>query len=376
MTRSTPWFSLAALLGSVIVATIPMPTRAFYIEERGPTESNVVRYDTCAPVEFRVGLAGIPGGDDFHAAIAAAFQTWEDVACSGVSFVQGPRVELPDPYHWQSRPNERYILIYWSADAGQFSNPRVGDFFFSYDEAGGLIGGTIVLNSKDHTWATDGAASSLDVQGTVTAMIGRVLGITSQMEGNATYPTYSPGDTSKRTLGSDDIAAINCLYGNPDDCTQEAPEGICTDAEGEVCPPTSGGDVDAGAGDPDGGSAVDAGAPTDAGEMADAGATDMDAGPPPVLACPEPLMPDPSMCMVTPPPDASVIPAPDGAVIPGADGSIAMVDAGAVDAGTSGGGDDGCGCVAAGAKRDGAAPIGVIALLGLAWVGAKRRRRR
>jgi MYXO-CTERM domain-containing protein len=86
----------------------------------------------------------------------------------------------------------------------------------------------------------------------MTAMVGRVLGLTSAMEGNATYPVYVPGNIDKRMLGADDIAGITYIYGDDTCAMRGTPEGICTGAPLEDCPPRP--DTgDAGTGTRDGG---------------------------------------------------------------------------------------------------------------------------
>jgi hypothetical protein len=163
-----------------------------------------------------------------------------------ISFMEGPREASPAPRHWTTT-SDRYIVVYWSDDAALWDVPKVGYFDWAHDGTGLLIGGQVILNSKDHSWSTTGEMGKMDVQSVVTALIGRVLGLTSTMEGNATYPRYAPGDISKRDLGTDDIAGITYLYGD-DSCTAPGtPEMLC-DGMAADCPPAVTSTTDGGVG--------------------------------------------------------------------------------------------------------------------------------
>jgi len=231
---------------------------AFYVATRALADGGGLsppKYDTGMPVEYRIAMDGLPVGDGSEvAAIEAAFSTVDAIPCSTLAFTEGVRVPMAmiDPRHWEASA-DRYILVYWSGDPAIWGTTRsVGRFDFAHDGAGNMIGATIVLNSGDHVWSTTGEADKLDVQGTLTALIVRSLGLTSTMMGNASYPVYTPGDTSKRTLGSDDIAGVTYLYGDGSaGCGDTMPEGMCAMGD-PMCPPTP--VVDAGMGTrPDGG---------------------------------------------------------------------------------------------------------------------------
>jgi hypothetical protein len=228
----------------VAICALPLSASAYYLEWRG-TVMEPVAYDTATPVVFRIGtLSGDGDAGAERDAIIAAFGTWDSVECSNLSFMQGPDETAPeDPQHWVARPMERYISVYFDDDPGLFppGEMRVGFHAFGHDTMGTLIGGSIILNNAEHTWSTDGTAGTMDIQGVVTALIGRSLGITSTMTGNATYPRYAPGDTSKRMLGADDIAAISYVYpSGAMGCEMTMPEMICPPDTTDDCPPRVG----------------------------------------------------------------------------------------------------------------------------------------
>ncbi len=223
----------------------PGVSRAYYLETRGEA-GEAIRYadgDEATPaidVTYRIDPSTFPpeltGGEE---AIDAAFATWSGAECGNLAFTKGASSDASDRSHWTSDGGEIYVLVYFTAaDEEWTSGPSVGHFFFGYDPTGALIGATVVLNARDHSWATDGSPDSLDLQSVVTALIGRSLGITSATEGNATYPSYAPGDVSKRELGDDDLAALAFLYPTGGDaCAAPAePEALC-DGFATDCPP-------------------------------------------------------------------------------------------------------------------------------------------
>ena len=226
---------------------VPVSARAYYLETRGDT-TEPTRYadgdestaDTI-DVAYRVNATTFPSGvAGIGEAIDAAFATWTSAECGGVAFAAGDASDSTDRTHWTHDEGDVYVLVYFTdSDEEWSSGPAVGHFWFGYDPVGALIGATVVLNSRDHAWATDGATDALDVQSIVTALIGRSLGITSAMEGNATFPRYAPGDVTKRELGDDDRAALAYLY-PVDGCdAPPAPEATCDGSfdHDMPCPP-------------------------------------------------------------------------------------------------------------------------------------------
>ena len=311
-------------------------TKAYYVEARGvpgsPGTEVPIRYmdgddttPTTIDVTYRLNETTFPTGAGIADSVRAAFDTWTAAGCSDLVFTEGAPSTSTNRGHWTDDAGEIYILVYFTDTAEEWTGPSVGHFYFATNGTvdGTLVGGTVVLNSRDFTWATDEAGGSMDVQSVVTALIGRSLGITSATEGNATYPRYAVGDISKRDLGDDDLAAIAFLY----------PDGDPT------CTPVT----------------------------------------PPVEECDGVTLPGEDPC----PPLPTTMP-PDGGVPPPVDGGVMMTDSGTPptdaggDAGTGGMG-DGCSCRVGAryASTGGSSPRGVAWLGALAFaLLASRRRRR
>ncbi len=248
--------SLVLCVVSVLGLLCATTASAFYVESRSngdDGEAVPVRYledeegPSAGDVHFRINTATLPI-DGADAALEAAFATWSAVDCTSLEFVGGVASDSTERAHWMWDDGDIYLLAYFSDDAGEWSTgPSVGHYYWAHGGTGRLIGGTIVLNARDHAWATDGSEGKLDVQSIATALIGRALGITSAVEGNATYPRYRPGDIDKRMLGEDEAEALRFLYPGPD-CASSVPEEMCDGTmrfdDTEPCPPrpeTSGG---------------------------------------------------------------------------------------------------------------------------------------
>lgn len=242
MTRTTRHAAALALAFALV-----SPAHAFYVESRGPAGAEVpVRFadaDESTPVidvEYRINLGSLPSGLD-AAPIDAAMATWSSSDCGALALARGEDSASVDRAHWMSDNGARYVLVYFTDSAEEWTGgPAVGHYYFAHDGNGVLVGATVVLNSRDHAWATDGTSTAIDVQGTVTALLGRALGITSATEGNATFPRYAPGDLDKRALGADDQAALSFLYADATCAAPMAPEEECDGITlpGEAaCPP-------------------------------------------------------------------------------------------------------------------------------------------
>lgn len=297
---------LAVLIPSLAAILAPAaPADAFYVEGRPLTDGGaqgLLRYAETAPgvtdIEYRYSPDGAPAITGAEAAIAAAFASWDAVPCTTTTFHRGTDIATVERFtfrHWDTDAGVIYIAVYFTNSPEEWaSGAAVGHFWYGQDADGTTLrGASLLLNTRDYTWATDGTASALDVQSVVTAFIGRAFGLTSAIPGNATYPSYSPGNIDKRTLGADDIAGISYLYpsGAVGCAAPAAPVAICDGtAPRGVCPPLPGVmPLDGGTADLDGGiivasdsgpAAADSGfTPTDSGFTAtDSGSTGRDAG--------------------------------------------------------------------------------------------------
>jgi hypothetical protein len=89
-----------------------------------------------------------------------------------------------------------------------------------FNTASKEISGFRMALDLDEPWATDGSASSVDVQGVATHEMGHVVGIDhTNAPASACLTMYkfsSLGETQKRTLGLGDKLGMDALYGSGD----------------------------------------------------------------------------------------------------------------------------------------------------------------
>jgi len=158
-------------------------------------------------VNWRVSTSTMPGMDpnDYLAALQAAFQAWEDVSCSAISFnYQGYAAFNPQ------------TGIYVYVQEGQW-DPSVGDAAaFSQSDTsfnGDIDSNIIVFNAVDINWSTANIDLSgySDVQGVATHEIGHSIGMDHSRHPDATM-FFSGGGVELRTLSADDEKGACFLY--------------------------------------------------------------------------------------------------------------------------------------------------------------------
>jgi hypothetical protein len=143
-------------------------------------------------------------------AIAGAFQAWQAVTCSTISFTYGGRRS--------SDPRNGIFIRFQESNW----DPSVGDaaaYSVPTSYSGGVIRATeIVFNGQDITWTTDAAqaASGLksDIQGVAAHEIGHSLGLEHTRHIEATMFFSSGLSAELRTLADDDQRGICYLYPN------------------------------------------------------------------------------------------------------------------------------------------------------------------
>ena len=80
---------------------------------------------------------------------------------------------------------------------------------------GEILDADIDVNAVDHPWSVEDVspADAVDVENTLTHEFGHFLGFAHVSEADATmYGVSEPGDVLKRTLASDDVAAMCAVY--------------------------------------------------------------------------------------------------------------------------------------------------------------------
>lgn len=168
------------------------------------------------------GSEDLPFGDAV-AAVEAAFGTWRQANGSALDFA---RLADPDPLSRGTTPNkaDQINVIFW--EEGPRDVWMIPDFDFARvirdadGATGELLDVDIVVNGHQYRWTTtqaDGSFTSrtgpADVQEALTKAVGEFIGLNPvPTAGNVMELRDYPGNTSKRNLTQDELAAALDLY--------------------------------------------------------------------------------------------------------------------------------------------------------------------
>ncbi|MDP6943842.1 MAG: matrixin family metalloprotease [Myxococcota bacterium] len=171
-------------------------------------------------IEWTIETGGMPGmgTTEFQEAIEAAFQSWEDVDCSTMSF---------DYEGYKSWDSDEGIHVYVQTNSW---DPTVGDalaYALPDPTWQGVIQSVdIVFNAVEVQWSTspNPEYGYTDVQGVVSHEIGHAIGLDHPRYPDSTM-FFSGGSTELRTLEDDDQRGACFLYP-----TEFFDDGIACDA--------------------------------------------------------------------------------------------------------------------------------------------------
>lgn len=158
---------------------------------------------------WRLNSAGAPGSS-FSAtqmALQSAFSTW--TCASGLNPVYSGSTAT------NVISNDGNNVLFWRSTG--WSGPAIysASRWFTVS-TGEIVGSDVVFNSQHFTWSTTGAAGSMDVTGSAANALGQVIGL-NLLHGVADteksmYGSMSLGETSTRTLHTDDALGAEFLY--------------------------------------------------------------------------------------------------------------------------------------------------------------------
>jgi len=199
------------------------------------------------PIEFRLHPDGAPGvGAASLPIIRRAFNTWQTVACTNLTFVDQPWEE---PRVVSSDSRNR---IFWSQLATEWPADQRATIALTYtyyrtaDHA--IVDADIFSNASTYQWtATDGGAGGtvVDLETVLFHEIGHFFGLAHSTDpGAAMFP--SNNKPAQRGPATDDINGICSLYPNgtapptgngttPTGAGVGAPCQLTTDCAGRIC---------------------------------------------------------------------------------------------------------------------------------------------
>ncbi|MCA9669950.1 MAG: hypothetical protein KC503_30350 [Myxococcales bacterium] len=217
---------LATIFCALCVASIPARARAYCLRRvKGraghpswPARS-VSFYISSSLVEISKRLA-----------VEDAFAAWSNVPCAALALRSAGSFELAeslDSAQGLESAQGSGIYVHWHTSAQSWPLARHDVVATSTIRVGkdGIARGDIAINAFSYRWSTDGAPATLDVQGELTALVGRVLGLaSSDSDDSVMADAMTFADVRKRDLRADDQAALRVLYADPS-CAPPPPPG-------------------------------------------------------------------------------------------------------------------------------------------------------
>lgn len=201
----------AALLSSAA------PANAFEIQKA--TGSGRELHFTAMPQYFYLsdaGSADIADDSEFDA-LRRAFESWDLVLESDARFSRFERTSrgVSDIYNdgglaGRDRMN---LVAFVESDWQEQPSQIAVTYTYYVDATGKILEDDIVMNAEDYTWTTGDAAVLTDVESIAAHEIGHAFGVGHSEFADATmFASAGVGETMKRSLSDDDMAAVQHLY--------------------------------------------------------------------------------------------------------------------------------------------------------------------
>jgi matrixin len=195
-----------ATLQALIVATLLLvagSARAYVIDTDGHGHE---LHWSHFPVSYYIVPDGFAQGSDGELAIHQAFQTWADASDTLRYSFAGYAAQ-------GSQANDGKNMIYF-VNQGWPYDPSLAAITFRYFDTGDghILDADIIFNGEGYPWSVGG--DEFDIQNSATHEIGHLNGLGHSPDTESTmYADTRVRETSKRTLASDDLAALASLYG-------------------------------------------------------------------------------------------------------------------------------------------------------------------
>jgi len=216
------WLKNALLKNALIVAWALSVAPAALAYNPMTTGGKELRW-TALPMKFNIHQAAANGlsAAATQAAVRAAYKAWVDVSCSYYDASDQGVVNN----EWGNENdgiNTNTWVSGWPANMG---NSALGVTQTIFDPYAGKIRDADTLYNPNYKWGNDGDFYAIDAQSVATHEIGHQLGLDHTPISSATmYFSSGQGDTSPRSLHSDDINGVCHLYPSgttpPPECTQ------------------------------------------------------------------------------------------------------------------------------------------------------------
>lgn len=161
------------------------------------------------------GTADIPDQARLRAAVQQSFTAWNDVENGEFVMEYAGLTNEDRAEHLGDRDGGNANVIVWRDDEWPYaSRTAFAITSVTFDPATGLIADADVeFNSQFHTFTVGDSGVNIDIANTLTHEAGHFFGLdhTSVIEATM-YGSAPQGQTSKRSLDSDDIAGLLAAY--------------------------------------------------------------------------------------------------------------------------------------------------------------------
>jgi hypothetical protein len=170
---------------------------------------------TTSPISFVINNGTVNGISQasYEGAVRRAFQNWQDVPDSSISFTEDSNPGSKNRTDYAS--DDIHTVIFDASNStGFFGNSglvAVTPVEFTGD--GAITDADIILNAKNHTFSTTAQAGAFDVQSIVTHEVGHFIGLDHSPVLGATMVPFALQDNFlQRSLDGDDKAAVTSVY--------------------------------------------------------------------------------------------------------------------------------------------------------------------
>jgi len=190
-----------------------------------PTDSNgcpakgdpVAWSGGCAGFSLDLQGTSVLSADQWTDAIVQAFGTWTTVDCGGGNPPSFDLLQLRDVACGKSEynPNGPNVNVVYFTDDGWSGANIDGTLALTtvtFSDSGQILDADMAINSARNDFTVSDDNVQVDLVSIVTHEVGHFLGVAHSPYSSAVmYYSYAPG-TIKRTLTSDDIAAVCTIY--------------------------------------------------------------------------------------------------------------------------------------------------------------------
>jgi len=219
---------------AVLVTLVHAPTGAVAWNQTETSAGKKVRWSTPCHNYYinEEGSHQIVDGSDMEA-VKASFKAWTDVDCSALTFQFAGETNFSTTGFGQEE--SPINLVVFRDKKWPYNERPVAFTAVTYNKDDGLIlDADIELNEQDYAFTTtpDKEHFKIDLQNTLTHEVGHVAGLDHSSDSESTmYFKAAPGESSKRTLGPDDIEGLCTLYpeANAKPCAAVKPQYLFID---------------------------------------------------------------------------------------------------------------------------------------------------